>query len=139
MCQLISSSSPSLSSPSSSISSSMMIPFIAISSIGRFLNSAASVSSLNTRSNLLLSMQSGRRCFFALGQGGGGNSGSTAILHKEVITCNYLLYCILYHCRDQPGKIGGRELKAGVCVDLNQPGFHFFINHEIVAKDLNKN
>ncbi len=78
--QLISSSSPSLSLPSSSISSSSMIPFMAPSSMGRFFNSAASVNSLKTISNLLFSMQSGIMCFLAFGQGGGGNIGSTAIL-----------------------------------------------------------
>lgn len=78
----MSSSSPS--DPSSSISSSSIIPFI-VSSIGRFLSSDASVDSLKTTSNLL-SVRSGIKCFFAFGHGGGGKIGSTAILkHFKLI------------------------------------------------------
>jgi hypothetical protein len=74
-----------LSLPSSSISSSSMIPLSAMSSMGKVFSSAPSVSSLNTSSNRLFSMQSGMRCFFAFGQGGGGNRGSIAILQYIVI------------------------------------------------------
>lgn len=77
-----STSSSSMSEPSSSISSSSIIPFM-LSSIGRFLSSAASSLSLNISSNLL-SYASGIECLLLTGTGGGGNTGSTAILLKKI-------------------------------------------------------
>lgn len=73
-----STSSSSMSEPSSSISSSSIIPFM-LSSIGKFLRSAASSLSLKISSNLL-SYASGIECLLLTGTGGGGNTGSTAIL-----------------------------------------------------------
>ena len=77
------STSSQSSEPSSSISSSSIIPFI-LSSIGRFLSSGASSRSLKTISNLL-SYASGKLWFFLLaGTGGGGNTGSTPILLNKL-------------------------------------------------------
>lgn len=76
-----SASSSSMSEPSSSISSSSIMPFM-LSSIGRFLSSAASSFSLKISSNLL-SYASGIECLLLTGTGGGGNTGSTAILYGK--------------------------------------------------------
>lgn len=77
-----------MSLPSSSISSSSMMPFM-VSSMGRFFNSYASSLSLNIKSNLL-SIASGTFYRLEGGSGGGGNTGSTAILKVVTTVVTYL-------------------------------------------------
>jgi len=55
-----------------------------LSSMGKFFRSAASSLSLNISSNLLSWASGNAWCFLLLGTGGGGNTGSTAILYKFI-------------------------------------------------------
>jgi len=125
-----------MSEPSSSISSSSIMPFI-LSSIGRFLSSGASSLSLKTISNLL-SWASGKLWFFLLaGTGGGGNTGSTPILkHNRLEKVCYLLEGVFNHGWNESRKIGARKLETRIGVHLNYPRDHVFVYHEVVTVDL---
>ena len=95
--------------------------------MGRFLSSCESSLSFHTSSNLL-SSESGILFFLLFGIGGGGKTGSTAILKSTCQTFRAnLLYCVFDHGWDEACDVGRAQLQAGICVDLNQPGLQVFI------------
>lgn len=49
-----------------------------------------------------------------------------------------LLEGVLDHRRYEPREVGARQLKARVGVDLDHPGVHVLVNHEVVAEDLER-
>ena len=74
--------------------------------------------------------------FLLFGIGGGGKTGSTAILQPITNKGGYLLNCVFDHGGDEARDVGRAELEAGVRVHFNEPRFQVLIQQKVVPKNL---
>lgn len=74
--------------------------------------------------------------FLLFGIGGGGKTGSTAILQPITNKGGYLLNCVFDHGGDEARDVGRAELEAGVRVHFNEPWLQIFVEHKVIAENL---
>ena len=69
--------------------------------------------------------------FLLAGHGGGGKSGSTAILGHFC-----LLQGVFNHIWNHPGQQRTGCLQTWICIDFNEPWLQSIIYHEVIAENL---